>query len=299
MPPLVSCARRHRRRGFIFSIAACMKAQHTAALCSTPPPSALRKAKRMEGILDVCATLQEEWGSLALDCPDLRFGAISTACVSGASNVHGRGVFAARKLHAGTVVTLYPAHALGDSSSSFAYGEIDLASTDYRVALPPSPGLRDWATDLWVDAAPSRALAPGFLGHLVNDAFPRACSSAEEDYTDAVVRYYTDARERASCLLLPFGDTPLLCLTTVRDVEQGTELLSMYGHEYWVDQRSTMRRPEGPSSPAAREAEAAWETELRLWRRRVQESYAAEIDELRDVFSSMYRMVDTVVDAEA
>ena len=77
------------------------------------------KLSRMQGILHVCSQLEEDWASLSAASPHLRFAQIGSAAHAGASSIHGRGLFAARRLGVGEVVAFYPVHTLGDSTHAF------------------------------------------------------------------------------------------------------------------------------------------------------------------------------------
>ena len=88
------------------------------------------KLSRMQGILHVCSQLEEDWASLSAASPHLRFAQIGSAAHAGASSIHGRGLFAARRLGVGEVVAFYPVHTLGDSTHAF-----ELAPRDGDGAL--------------------------------------------------------------------------------------------------------------------------------------------------------------------
>lgn len=238
------------------------------------------KALRMQGLLRLFFGLQfDAW--LGLQASDSKlpfFTAISGVCQPGASNVHGQGLFAARRLTAGEIVTFYPVRALGDSVRQFEgegsradlYGGSD--HKPYRVALPLSPGLLAWdADDLWVDTDPEGEQVDGWLGHLVNDA----CVCSVPPSEQAILAYYECAASSATnCRLVSFGDTPVLCFVATRDIANGEELRGSYGHDYWC---ASQTGSVPPYSAAVTTAEEAWQAECREWRKRVQAEYAREI----------------------
>ena len=93
---------------------------------------------------------------------------------AGPSALHGRGLIASRDAPAGSILALYPVHALGDEKHCLADEAISsdfeaATSRPYRVDAGHA-SLKAWAPDLWVDASPNLPLVDGWLGHLVNDA---------------------------------------------------------------------------------------------------------------------------------
>lgn len=243
------------------------------------------KAVRMQTILRVAHHLHTQWSSVVDHEPDLRFGSLQTLVHTAPSELHGVGLFAAEPLAAGTVVTLYPIHALGDASTCLT---CDLDGEDamhfgsggsdwpYRVDLPVSPRLAKWAEDLWIDANPARDVTAGWLGHLINEGV--VCSGAAEEQ---IVSYYASTLERANCLMVPFGDTPLMCWVTTSDVSRGDELLGVYGHDYWVG-RALGSVP--TYTPRVLQAAREWKEALHACRKGVQTAYEEEIDALGGLF---------------
>lgn len=177
----------------------------------------------------------------------------------------GMGVFAQRDLPAvGTVVSLYPVHAMGISfnlegddatrdqnakqGSVWAFGDED---EDYyqdyftrEAAGEPGPnylayllGHRPRESDfhgaVFVDANPDRPPCPGWLGHLVNDA----ATIVDDDgpSVDAVSSYLRTTASRENCAIVPFGPSPLLATVTTRPVARHEELFASYGVPYWLD----------------------------------------------------------------
>jgi hypothetical protein len=243
------------------------------------------KPVRMQAILRVSHHLNHNWASVIDHEPGLRFGALQTLAHAAPSTIHGTGLFASDDLAAGTVVTLYPTHALGDSKTCLT---CDLDGLDaehfgaggsdwpYRVDLPVSPRLSGWAEDLWIDTNPAREATPGWLGHLVNEGV--VCQGGEDEQ---ICDYYVETLERANCFLLPFGDTPLMCWATTADVKRGDELLGVYGHDYWLG-RELGAVP--PYTPRVLAAAKEWKDALQACRKQVQQDYKAEVAGLRGLF---------------
>ena len=92
------------------------------------------KAVRMQSILRVAHHLHTQWPALVAHEPDLRFGSLQTLVRAAPSDLHGLGLFAAEPLAAGTVVTLYPIHALGDASTCLT---CDVDGEDAKVPVLP------------------------------------------------------------------------------------------------------------------------------------------------------------------
>ena len=161
-----------------------------------------------------------------------------------------------RRHAAGTPVTLYPVHAIGDSrrwlapralAASFGEGSARANRLD-----PSHPSLQDWAADLWTDAHRDRQLA-GWLGHMPNDGAVCGGSDAR-----SIAAYYEEGGARANVVLAPFGRcaAPLMCFVATRRISRGEEIFGQYGHEYWL---SRAAQPLPPSSDAALAASKGWE----------------------------------------
>ena len=177
-----------------------------------------------------------------------RLGEIVNATTAGPSPTAGTGLFAARDLPAGTLVALYPAHAIGRGEQNVFYD----TNRDYFKKQTSSGSLRPYRQNVlgdrslfgvandqiedpfFIDANPEQALVDGWTAHLVNDG--AMCDAGDED---SVVRYYKASLARRNCLIVPVGPAPLMGYATTRDIEAGEELLTTYGAEYWVEVKAT------------------------------------------------------------
>ena len=177
-----------------------------------------------------------------------RLGEIVNATTAGPSPTAGTGLFAARDLPAGTLVALYPAHAIGRGEQNVFYD----TNRDYFKKQTSSGSLRPYRQSVlgdrslfgvandqiedpfFIDANPEQALVDGWTAHLVNDG--AVCAAGEEE---SVVGYYGASLARRNCLIVPVGPAPLMGYATTRDVEAGEELLTTYGAEYWVEAKAT------------------------------------------------------------
>ena len=177
-----------------------------------------------------------------------QLGEIVNATTAGPSPTAGTGLFAARDLPAGTLVALYPAHAIGRGEQNVFYD----TNRDYFKKQTSSGSLRPYRQSVlgdrslfgvandqiedpfFIDANPEQALVDGWTAHLVNDG--AVCAAGDEE---SVVRYYKASLARRNCLIVPVGPAPLMGYATTRDVEAGEELLTTYGAEYWVEVKAT------------------------------------------------------------
>ena len=177
-----------------------------------------------------------------------RLGEIVNATTAGPSPTAGTGLFAARDLPAGTLVALYPAHAIGRGEQNVFYDtnrdcfkkQTSSGSLrPYRQNVLGDRSLFGVANDqiedpFFIDANPEQPLVDGWTAHLVNDG--AMCDAGDEN---SVVRYYKASLARRNCLIVPVGPAPLMGYATTRDVEAGEELLTTYGAEYWVEVKAT------------------------------------------------------------
>ena len=177
-----------------------------------------------------------------------RIGELVNATTAAPSPTAGTGLFAARDLPAGTLVALYPAHAIGRGEQNVFYD----TNRDYFKKQTSSGSLRPYRQNVlgdrslfgvandqiedpfFIDANPEQPLVDGWTAHLVNDAV--MCDAGDEE---SVVRYYEASLARRNCLIVPVGPAPLMGYATTRDVEAGEELLTTYGAEYWVEVKAT------------------------------------------------------------
>lgn len=161
----------------------------------------------------------------------------------------GMGLFSSRPIPAGTVVCLYPVHAIG-REKHFDSGETAFLSSDedslHFDLVGDAPGYRQFLigqrplfslsakhttskTPIFIDVNPKTARTPGWQGSLVNDG--DVCISSSED---EVKRYYQTSRAKKNCVLVPMGPAPLMAYVTTRAVDPQEELLTTYGCEYWL-----------------------------------------------------------------
>jgi SET domain len=182
----------------------------------------------------------------------------------------GRGLFAKKAIKANTIVSFYPAHALGiDSDRPFVVasstssvqqldgGDLSLRDiqdddatyftthssshseylhcTDQPVFGRPSL-IADVSNDpLYLDVNPYRSVAGCWQSHLINDgATIQRCRLQGSDKEGAVLDYYRESKRAKNCIHIPFGPSPIMATVTTRRVAAGDELLTSYGGTYWL-----------------------------------------------------------------
>ena len=152
-------------------------------------------------------------------------------------------------------------------TSAYRSQAFHASTPGFPTAGPP----QGWAPGVYVDANPTRPHVPGWMAHLAND-----CAVVGADATEAeILAYYATCEQKANCAMLPFGAAaPVMALVTTRDVEDGEELLTAYGHSYWVAHGGTPP----PSTPAVTRAAASmWTDGLDAKVAKLEAAYADEV----------------------
>lgn len=166
---------------------------------------------------------------------------VDSSSIAGA----GKGIFALQNIKAGTLIGLYPVHAIGidygdDTSVCVASTaedqqnfDNDSAGSTYIQYLIGSRRLGDaeFGSDcLFVDVNPNRPVREGWISHYINDG-ATVTSNSEKGMLD----YYAASRTRKNCVTVPFGPSPILATFTTRKVKKGDELFTSYGCMYWLE----------------------------------------------------------------
>lgn len=156
------------------------------------------------------------------------------------SSIHGRGVFATRRIREGELVTLYP----GDYLRYFPRG-CTRKRTRYRYTVGDHLFKYRWSHDFEdakkrkqleryafnvnshydIIGAPLLADDPSFLGHMCNDG---AKSSKPRDR----LIYERISQLRMNAVCVPVMDA-CVAVVACRDIGEGEEVLLSYGYEYW------------------------------------------------------------------
>jgi hypothetical protein len=182
----------------------------------------------------------------------------------------GKGLFAAKNIKAGTIVGLYPVHALGyelvappadDNSDEMQDLSMFIAGSNedelYFQANPHGNSPYLHATDqplfqrqsllsslfdeskdemsppLYLDVNPNRneELDCIFTSHYINDGASLLNTPVNED---SIEQYYMQSKKAKNCCHIPFGPSPILATITTKKVKKGEELFTSYGVVYWL-----------------------------------------------------------------
>ena len=176
----------------------------------------------------------------------------------------GLGLFAKKNIKAYTIVSFYPAHALGiddDGSASLPFVTLPdepdnvayfaehcsfhspyLHCTDQpifqRASLLAVDGEHDNNADLpsvFLDVNPERQpLVDGWVSQMINDG------ATVKTRTEAgVLEYYQQSAIAKNCIHIPLGPSPIMATMTTKKVKKGQELLTTYGATYWLGALAT------------------------------------------------------------
>jgi len=162
----------------------------------------------------------------------------------------GKGLFATKNIKAGSVVSFYPAHALGiELGDQQLWVSSNEADKKHFAKNPPGQSSYLHATDqpifnrpsfiadvvavkdepIYLDANPNRQTDPLWVSQYINDG--AVVSSNDER---GVAAYYQQSKRKKNCLHLPLGPSPIMATVTTRKVKKGEELLTSYGCVYWL-----------------------------------------------------------------
>lgn len=175
----------------------------------------------------------------------------------------GKGLFATKNIKAGSIVSFYPAHALGielgerqmwvssddydreyfsqnpPGSSSY------LHATDQPIFNRPSiladivPELKD--NPIYLDANPNRKVDPLWVSQYINDG-----AIVTSNDQAGVSRYYEQSKRKKNCIHLPFGPSPIMATVATRKIKKGEELFTSYGCVYWLGVLYSNKEGSGP-----------------------------------------------------
>jgi len=202
----------------------------------------------------------------------------------------GLGLFAKKPLKANTIVSFYPAHALGIDGSDFV--SLD---TDYFAAHPSDKSSYLHCTDqplferpsflphqpiVYLDVNPTLPQVPGWTSPMINDG-----ATVTSNTEAGVLDYYQQSRQARNCIHIPFGPSPVLATITTKKVKKGDELLTSYGGTYWLGVWLDVHGQEGVVITPAVQAEiqaSARDLVQAMQASRVE--YAAQAQALEDTF---------------
>lgn len=176
----------------------------------------------------------------------------------------GLGLFAKKNIKANTIVSFYPAHALGvDAGSDDAASALPFVSTgdedrehfrthpsgrsgylhciDQPIFKRPSlladsassgrlPPEQWGAVPLYLDCNPNRPITDGaWVSQMINDG-----ARVEANTVESVLEYYRATGSAKNCVHIPFGPSPIMATVATKKVKKGQELFTSYGCTYWL-----------------------------------------------------------------
>lgn len=175
----------------------------------------------------------------------------------------GRGLFATTNIKSGTIITFYPAHALGIDdglSPQFSYLPQDeayfqshpcsqssyLHCTDQPLFQRQSilsqtiPAMSD--VPLYLDVNPHRddIVVGPWLSHMINDG-----AVVQSNSVESILEYYVQSKEKKNCIHIPWGPSPVMATVTTKKVKKGEELFTSYGGTYWLGVLLDVRGEQG------------------------------------------------------
>jgi len=236
-------------------------------------------------------------------------GVFSGSSVATATSVvHGVGLFAQEDLDEGEFVAFHPVHRILQSleGGQVAGTLVDEADEEYFRPSNPSPDLTpdalayrqvafrqtysnvnpDKPERFLLDANPTKPDVTGWLGHRINDGSSLAPGSSDEEIT----RYYRSSAEKSNCCAVATC-VPLLAFVTTVPVSKGEELLTTYGHGYWLQQDVALGKQ-------ALEALAVPAREASLWQYATMQKYALHFNALEEFLRKMSDDMEDDVEPE-
>ena len=212
-----------------------------------------RSAKDVQGALsnalwNVNYLMDPEFGSTPSTPETLRsFFESLASVITKESTIQGagQGLFAARDINAGSIVTLYPVHTMGINffSGGSEWVALDDDDQDYFMAasehdapnyslflLGNRPEEAEFDGAMIVDCNPNRPDRTGWMAHRMNDG-AQILSNDES----GVLEYMDQSLKKQNAVIAPWGPSPLLAAFATKDIEEGEEIFTSYGLSYWLD----------------------------------------------------------------
>ena len=162
-------------------------------------------------------------------------GSVEVSPMPGAGN----GLIADVDLPAFTLIQFYPAHQVGMQVDGEAYAapQSDEDRLYFQSLRAPAGYRQEFGNaGVFIDANPTKAHSPGWLGHLINDG--AVCGG---DARADLLSYYETSEARRNCINVGFGPSgacePTMAYVTTRAVTAGEEFLTTYSHRFWLSKR--------------------------------------------------------------
>ena len=165
----------------------------------------------------------------------------------------GKGLFATKNIKAGSIISFYPAHALGIDngikqifvsqrpSDEEYFRENPCESSSYLHAtdqpifnrpsfvekIQDSGNLKDFP--LFLDVNPNRDVDGCWVSQMINDG-----ASVKTQSEEGILTYYKESKKRKNCIHIPFGPSPVMATIATRKIKKGEEIFTSYGCTYWA-----------------------------------------------------------------
>lgn len=206
----------------------------------------------------------------------------------------GLGLFAARDIEAGSIVSFYPVHTMGcnlfrggsewvaldDTDQEYSMSTVEHNGPNYALYLLGNrPPEAEYDGTMIVDCNPNRPDIPGWIAHRINDG-----AIIEENTERGILSYLEKSMQKQNVVISPWGPSPLLAAFTTKDICKGEELFTSYGVSYWLD--ATFSEQEWQKKTDAIKEKEKLLFECYLYYAK-SGSYQREADALQAVFDSL------------
>ena len=162
------------------------------------------------------------------------------------SKLHGKGVFAKTHIPKNTIITFYPAHAIGlNDDLIIANADLDFSKVIKKCKYDKLYGTSDYSYDynfLNLIGNPKQIDNELLLGHMLNDAVGNIFSNISYEniqntllFKNTTSKYIIWGTKKRNCIIQYHMKYPLAYILTTRDIMKDEELLIMYGSTYWFD----------------------------------------------------------------
>lgn len=158
----------------------------------------------------------------------------------------GLGLFAKKAMKANTIISFYPAHALGVDGDLTGFKSLSEADLKYFSENPSNKSSYLHCTDqpiferksllsdlvdepLYLDVNPQREIVDGWVSQMINDG-----ATVTENSEDGVLKYYQSSKKAKNCIHIPFGPSPIMATVATKKIKKGEELFTSYGGTYWL-----------------------------------------------------------------
>ena len=196
----------------------------------------------------------------------------------------GLGLFATKNIKAGSIVSFYPAHALGfeledgrqlwlssndDDRSHFAANPSSTSSYLHATDQPifRRKSLLDDIDDspIYLDANPNRKTDELWVSHYINDG-----AIVQSNDQKGIEEYYRQTKQRKNSIHLPFGPSPVMATVATKKIKKGEEIFTSYGCVYWLGVLFAGQNSETPDMSSQIQSEIRESAKVRVFSKLVE-----------------------------